>query len=176
MVLLMQKVRDLEIHLNNPKQKQGNGSNSPLLSLNIKKRLEEAQEKMKASLSFDQLQKMYLTSLIRTRGNHMPPKEILIGSSDLRLIPEYGEPQRTQHNERSLHHVSLQACIPLPQQPAGCWRGLSALGDAVPGSTLNFRTEKNTEQLTSPPISRQLPAPAQQTGEFQSFVASVGQM
>lgn len=49
MVLLMQKVRDLEIHLNNPKQKQGNGRGSPLLSLNIKKRVEEAQQKMKAS-------------------------------------------------------------------------------------------------------------------------------
>lgn len=53
MVLLMQKVRDLEIYLNNPKQKPGNGSHSPWLSLKIKKRVEEAQQKMKASLSLD---------------------------------------------------------------------------------------------------------------------------
>lgn len=53
MVLLMQKVIDLEIHLNNPKQKQGNGRDSPLLSLNIEKRVEEAQQKRKASLSLD---------------------------------------------------------------------------------------------------------------------------
>lgn len=53
MVQLMQKVRDLEIHLNNPKQKQENGRATLLLSLNIKKRVDEAQQKMKASLSLD---------------------------------------------------------------------------------------------------------------------------
>lgn len=45
MVLLMQKVTVLEIRLNNPKQKQGNGRDSPLLSLNIEKKVEEAQQK-----------------------------------------------------------------------------------------------------------------------------------
>lgn len=53
MVLLMQKVRDLEIRLNNPKQKQGNGSISPLSPLNIEKRVEEAQQKTKTSSSLD---------------------------------------------------------------------------------------------------------------------------
>lgn len=53
MVLLMQKVMDLEIHLNNPKQKQGNGRDSLLLSLNIEKKVEAAQKKRNASLSLD---------------------------------------------------------------------------------------------------------------------------
>lgn len=44
MVLLMQKVMELEIHLNNPKQKQGNGTGSLLLSLSIQKRFEQAQQ------------------------------------------------------------------------------------------------------------------------------------
>lgn len=109
---------------------------------------------------------MYLTSLIRTQGNHKPPKEILVRSLDwqVQISPGCGEPQRTQHhhNECSSHPVSLQGCIPPPHQPPACWRGLSALADAVPGPTFNFRTEKNTEQLTSSsPIHRHLPTQAQ---------------
>jgi len=55
MVLLLKKVMDLEIHLNNPKQKQGNGRDSLLLPLNIEKKVEEAQQKTNASLSYNGL-------------------------------------------------------------------------------------------------------------------------
>lgn len=53
MVLLMQKVMELEINLNNPKQMQGNGRDSSLLSLNIEREVEKVEQKRNASLNLD---------------------------------------------------------------------------------------------------------------------------
>lgn len=52
MVLLMQKVTDLEIHLYSPKQNQGNDRDSPLLSLKgAMKMLSKEKKKEKKSFS-----------------------------------------------------------------------------------------------------------------------------
>lgn len=77
MVLLMQKVMELEINLNNPKKMQADGRDSMLLSLNIERQVEKVEQKRNASFSMANPSTMYLISLTRTRGKHKPPKKSL---------------------------------------------------------------------------------------------------